>query len=82
MRIDPPPSPAPAIGTIPAATAEADPPDEPPLLCFKFHGFRHAPQASGSVIPLIPNSGVFVRPKVIIPAFSQRLTISALKSGV
>ena len=38
IRIDPPPSPAPAIGTIPAATAEAEPPDEPPLLCFKFQG--------------------------------------------
>ncbi len=30
MRIDPPPSLAPAHGTIPAATAAADPPDEPP----------------------------------------------------
>ena len=30
MRIDPPPSEAPAIGKIPAATAEAAPPDDPP----------------------------------------------------
>ena len=29
-RIDPPPSLAPAHGTMPAATAAADPPDDPP----------------------------------------------------
>ena len=78
MRIEPPPSPAPARGTMLAATAEADPPEEPPLLCFKFHGLWQVPHASGSVMPFIPNSGVLVRPNVTIPAFSQRLTISEL----
>ena len=76
MRIEPPPSLAPAIGTIPAATAEAEPPDEPPLLYFKFHGFLQLPHASGSVIPLMPNSGELVKPKGSAPALIQRLTIS------
>ena len=55
------------MGTIPAATADAEPPDDPPLLYFKFHGFLQLPQASGSVTPLIPNSGVLVKPKVTVP---------------
>src|SRR5919206_5117523 len=39
-RIDPPPSLAWATGTIPLATAAADPPDEPPVECSGFHGLR------------------------------------------
>ena len=78
MRIEPPPSLAPAIGTIPAATAEAEPPEEPPLLYFKFQGLWQLPQALGSVMPLIPNSGALVSPIATTPAFSQRLTISEL----
>ncbi len=43
MRIDPPPSFACAIGTIPDATAAPEPPLEPPALCSVFHGLRVAP---------------------------------------
>ena len=42
-RIDPPPSLACAIGTMRAATAAAEPPDEPPVECAGFHGLRHGP---------------------------------------
>jgi hypothetical protein len=43
MRIEPPPSLACATGTIPDATAAADPPLEPPVECAGFHGLRLAP---------------------------------------
>src|SRR5699024_12069081 len=62
IRIDPPPSLAPATGTIPEATAAAAPPLEPPGEKFLCHGLRVAPCRAGSVIFLRANSGVFVYP--------------------
>ena len=49
IRMEPPPSLAVAIGTIPAATAAADPPLLPPGECAKFQGLRLGPNNSGSV---------------------------------
>src|SRR5829696_10028909 len=49
MRIDPPPSPPPANGTIPLATAAADPPDDPPVVRDVSHGLTVGPNSSGSV---------------------------------
>src|SRR5215475_10761632 len=40
MRIEPPPSLACAAGTMPLATAAAEPPDEPPVDLVGSHGFR------------------------------------------
>ena len=51
MRIEPPPSLACAAGTMPAATAAAEPPLEPPALCVGFHGIarrRRTPPARWS----------------------------------
>src|SRR6478752_1193958 len=59
-RIDPPPSFAPAHGTMPAATAAADPPEEPPGVRARSHGLRAGPQSTGSEIALAPNSGRLV----------------------
>src|SRR6476659_1726253 len=81
MRIDPPPSFAPAAGTMPAATADADPPDEPPGVRVRSHGLRHGPQSSDSVMPLAPNSGVLVLPKMTRPAERKRSTTSAFSSA-
>ncbi|SKW29807.1 Uncharacterised protein [Mycobacteroides abscessus subsp. abscessus] len=39
------------------------------------HGLRLAPNSSGSVMPLDPNSGVLVLPKMTRPASSQRRTM-------
>lgn len=78
MRIDPPPSLAPAQGTIPAATAAADPPDEPPGVWSRFQGLRVGPNRCGSVTPLAPNSDVLVLPKITNPASSQRSTTMSL----
>ena len=41
MRIEPPPSVACATGSMPATTAAAAPPDEPPGECSRFQGLRH-----------------------------------------
>src|SRR5687767_34216 len=68
IRIDPPPSPPPASGTIPLATAAPDPPDEPPVVTSRFHGFRQVPNNSDSVNGTRPNSGVFVFPTTMSPA--------------
>src|SRR5450759_5382567 len=62
IRTEPPPSLAPAAGTMPAATAAPDPPDEPPGVRAMSQGLRAAPHSSGSVTPFAPNSGVFVLP--------------------
>src|SRR5215469_15695040 len=68
MRIEPPPSFACAIGTIPAATAAAEPPLEPPVDLDRSHGLRAGPNKRGSVVASNPNSGVFVLPTTISPA--------------
>ncbi len=43
MRMEPPPSLAWAMGTIPAATAAADPPLDPPVVTPVFQGLRQGP---------------------------------------
>src|ERR1700754_1959988 len=63
VRIDPPPSDACAAGTMPAATADAEPPDEPPGVRSRFQGLRVAPKSTGSVVQARPSSGVLVLPK-------------------
>ncbi len=68
MRMEPPPSLACATGTMPEATAAADPPDEPPVEWSVFHGLRVAPKRFGSVVGRMPSSGVFVFPQITKPA--------------
>ena len=43
---------------MPAATAAAAPPLDPPGVCSGSHGFRVGPYASGSVTGRLPNSGL------------------------
>ena len=68
MRIDPPPSLACAAGTMPLATAAADPPDEPPVEWPGSHGLRAGGKLFGSVVTVVPISGTFVRPSGMKPA--------------
>ena len=68
IRIDPPPSEACDAGTMPLATALAEPPLDPPGDRSGAHGLRVAPNASGSVVGRMPSSGVFVRPTMSKPA--------------
>ena len=67
VRIEPPPSLAWAAGTMPAATAAAAPPEEPPGVRSGSQGLRVGPKASGSVTGSRPNSGVLVLPKITRP---------------
>src|SRR6185437_8092483 len=68
MRIEPPPSLACATGARPAATAAAAPPLEPPGVRERSQGLRQSPFSSDSVMPIVPNSGVFVLPVIVKPA--------------
>src|SRR5690606_25561615 len=74
MRIEPPPSVACATGTMPAATAAAAPPLEPPAMRDKSHGLRVAPHMRDSDDGLRPSSGEWVLPKIARPAVLQRST--------
>src|SRR5450759_4982733 len=62
IRIEPPPSVAVAMGVMPAATAAAEPPLEPPGDQSSAHGFRVVPKSRLDVKPSEANSGRFVLP--------------------
>jgi hypothetical protein len=82
MRIEPPPSDAPAAGTMPAATAAAAPPEEPPGVRARSHGLRvGCGQIRGAVSAFSANSGDAVLPKITKPASRKRRTISACCCG-
>lgn len=74
MRIEPPPSLPCAAGTIPAATAAAAPPDDPPGVRSRSHGLRVGPKRRGSVTGRIPTSGALVTPTITKPASLIRRT--------
>jgi hypothetical protein len=63
-----------ANGTIPDATAAAEPPLEPPGERPVSHGLRVGPHAVGSVVGRLPNSGLLVRPAITNPAARKRDT--------
>ena len=68
MRIDPPPSVAVAIGTIPLASAAALPPLDPPGEYSRRHGLPVVPNTRFSVYPSVANSGRFDFPTITAPA--------------
>src|SRR6185312_14066897 len=68
MRTEPAPSEPAAAGTRPAATAAAEPPEEPPGVWCSDHGLRVAPNAGLSVNGHWPTSGVLVLPTITAPA--------------
>src|SRR5439155_15156179 len=76
ILIEPPPSVACAIGTMPAATAAADPPLDPPAVYSRFHGLRVGPKLRGAVDGARPISGVVVLPKMTRPGRLRRAVIS------
>jgi hypothetical protein len=77
MRIEPAPSEPRAIAASPAATAVAEPPDEPPDVRPGSHGFRVTPNAGDSVNGVIVSSGTCVLPRITAPAARSRRTTSA-----
>ncbi len=81
MRIEPPSSVPSASGPMPAATAAAEPPLEPPGVSDVLHGLRVMPKSGLSVTALWPNSAVLVLPRMMAPAPLSRSTETASSSG-
>ena len=69
IRNEPPASLPVATGTHPAATAAAEPPDEPPGLRVASHGLPAAPFKREEVTLIKPNSGKLVSPRITKPIF-------------
>ena len=63
--------------SLAAATATAEPPEDPPQVIAVFQGLRVRPKTSLKVCEPSPNSGVLVLPMTIAPAFFMRCTNSA-----
>ena len=72
MRIEPPPSVPSDKGAKPAATAAAEPPDDPPGVFDRSQGLRVTPDSGELVTPFQPNSGVVVLPRRIAPCSRSR----------
>src|SRR5689334_22514141 len=70
--MEPPVSEPSAHGARPAATAAAEPPEEPPGTRLGSHGFRLGPNAEFSVDEPIANSSMFVLPSVLRPRAAHR----------
>ena len=70
------------MGPNPAAAADEAPPEDPPGLASSFQGFSVLPCKGLSVVNLIDNSGVFVRPMMIAPDFFKLLTIGASAGAI
>ena len=67
MRRDPPPSLPCAIGSAPAATSAAAPPEDAPTERPVFHGFGTGGASANSVVALSPNSGIRLLPSTVMP---------------
>ena len=67
-RIEPPVSVPVAAGTSRAATAAAEPPEEPPATRSRLQGLRTAPKAEFSLDEPIANSSQLSLPSVTMPA--------------
>ena len=80
MRTEPAPSVPTDSGPMPAATAAAVPPDEPPGVLLKSQGLRVMPVSGELVSPLQPNSGVLVLPSSTAPASRSRAVAGASTS--
>ena len=57
-----------ASGTMPVASATAEPPDEPAQVFSGSNGLPVAPYTGFTVLAPAPNSGVFVLPTTMAPA--------------
>jgi hypothetical protein len=77
IRTEPPASVPTAATPIPALTAAADPPLDPPGVSAGFHGLRVMPVSGESVTAFHPNSGVVVFPRTTAPSSRNRATAGA-----
>ena len=82
MRIEPPPSEPWASVPMPAASAAAAPPLEPPGVRAVSCGLRVGPKSRFSVVGRRPISGVFVLPISTAPARRSRAMQAASPAGM
>ena len=68
-------------GASPAATAAAEPPDDPPGTRSRSHGFATGPNAEFSLEEPIANSSMLVLPSIGAPADASRSTTVAVYGG-
>jgi hypothetical protein len=71
-RIDPPVSVPSDPAQSEAATAAAEPPEDPPGTCASDQGFRTGPRELFSVDDPIANSSMFSLPSITVPASASR----------
>lgn len=81
VRTEPPKSVPCASGTMPAATATAEPPDDPPEVSAGSKGLRVGPRNRLVQTAPKPNSGVLVLPRMIAPARRSRATTRSSSAG-
>ena len=81
LRSEPPMSEPSASGTIPDASAQAAPPDEPPAERVGSTGLRVVPKTRLKVCEPAANSGTLVLPITTTPARRTRSTIRSSVSG-
>ena len=81
MRMEPPVSVPSATGRIPAATAAADPPLEPPATRSALCGFRTGPDDELTDVTPSPSSCIAVLAAIKAPAARKRRTTGASKRG-
>ena len=82
MRIEPPPSPPVHAGNRPAATAAAEPPEDPPGVRSRFHGLRVMPCSGVFVKLTVPCSDAVVSPVITAPAARRRDTSESSPSAM
>jgi hypothetical protein len=70
-----------ASHTCPAASAAAEPPEEPPTVSLGFQGFSVSPNTSLKVLAPAPNSGVFDFANTTPPLASSRSTRMSERAG-
>src|SRR5919204_5832512 len=80
-RIEPPVSVPRAQGAVPAATAAALPPEEPPGTRSRSHGLSTGPKPEFSLDEPIANSSWLVLPNSGAPALARRSTTVAVYGG-
>src|SRR6185295_8084983 len=79
---DPPVSEPVASGTMPVASATADPPDEPAAERSGSNGLPVAPCSALRVLPPAPHSGTLVLPTTIAPACLSIATIASSSAAM
>ena len=62
---------------MPAASAAAEPPLDPPGVVSVFQGLRVTPHSGESVTPFQPNSDMVVLPRMTAPCSRARATAGA-----